>query len=296
MLPGQAVATQIDQRPVGRRRQAGREGRRQDGSVDGPRLQSRQALILATDLDQRDPVPRRIEPELAEGQARRHVPGPAQGRDSDLPALQAFGVSDRRRRHEPVGEPVGEVRDRDQVGAPTHRADHLGERHGGERVVAAQQRRGGQGTAPDPPQVRLDPVGLEGTCGLHRDPQGHAGRVQGALPDRDPRLGDGGARPSEEGQHRERHQPPGDGRGGAQESGAARGLPRGLRHPHQRPGHEYPGHAGLHHHPRASRPDARKIVVTVYGEGNRLAARLSPAVNPRHVDRRYYVPSPAGGL
>jgi biotin carboxylase len=43
---------------------------------------------------------------------------------------------------------------------------------------------------------------------------------------------------------------------------------------------------------RALRPHARKIVATVYGE-NRLAARLSPAANSRHVDRRYYVPSPA---
>ncbi len=43
---------------------------------------------------------------------------------------------------------------------------------------------------------------------------------------------------------------------------------------------------------RALRPYARKIVATMYGE-TRLVARLSPAANSRHVDRRYYVPSPA---
>jgi biotin carboxylase len=43
---------------------------------------------------------------------------------------------------------------------------------------------------------------------------------------------------------------------------------------------------------RALRPHARKIVTTIYGE-HRLAARLAPAANSRHVDRRYYVPSAA---
>src|SRR5262245_33315925 len=44
---------------------------------------------------------------------------------------------------------------------------------------------------------------------------------------------------------------------------------------------------------RALRPWARKIVVTMYGS-NSLTAWLSHAVASRLVDKRYYVPSPAG--
>jgi biotin carboxylase len=44
---------------------------------------------------------------------------------------------------------------------------------------------------------------------------------------------------------------------------------------------------------RALRPYAQKIVVTMYGK-NLLTARLSHAANSRLVDKRYYVPSPAG--
>ncbi|HEY7320990.1 MAG TPA: hypothetical protein VIE89_25780 [Candidatus Binatia bacterium] len=44
---------------------------------------------------------------------------------------------------------------------------------------------------------------------------------------------------------------------------------------------------------RALRPQAEKIVVTMYGKSS-LTARLSHAASSRLVDKRYYVPSPAG--